>query len=140
MTTGVPTAPTAEDRSGVADVPRRMMTAWAANDASAFAELFTEDGTMVLPGDIFKKGRTTIQEFMAAGYAGPYKGTSVFGAPLDLKFLGADAAVIVTEGGVLAPGESTVAPERQIRATWVLSRQNGVWSIAAYHNSPVQVA
>ncbi|MFF4603426.1 SgcJ/EcaC family oxidoreductase [Streptomyces sp. NPDC001339] len=129
-----------QDKSAVADVPQRMMAAWAAHDASALAGLFTEDGTMVLPGDIFKKGRGDIEEFMAQGYAGPFKGTSVFGTPLDVRFLGAGTAVLVTQGGVLAPGESTVAPEREIRATWVLTEQAGGWYIAAYHNSPVRPA
>ena len=133
MTAGPSTTDLDQEMSAVAAVPQRITTAWAANDATAFAE----DGTMVLPGDVYKKGRGEIEAFMTAGYAGPYKGTNVTGEPLDLKFLGSDAAVLVTQGGVLAPGESKVAPEREIRATWVLRKQDGDWLITAYHNSPV---
>jgi uncharacterized protein (TIGR02246 family) len=46
--------------------------------------------------------------------------------------------VLITEGGVLAPGE-TVAAERLIRATWVVAKQDNGWQLAAYHNSPVNI-
>ncbi|MFK0252773.1 SgcJ/EcaC family oxidoreductase [Streptomyces sp. NPDC090445] len=128
-----------KDLAAIAEVPERMMAAWAAQDAAAVAALFTEDATMILPGDVYKKGRAEVEGFMAFGYAGPFKGTRVFGAPKDLRFVGADTAVLITQGGVLAPGETTVAPEREIRATWVLAKQDGQWFIAAYQNSPVNL-
>lgn len=140
MNAGPSVSITDKDKSAVGNVPQRMMAAWAANDASAFAGLFTDDGTMILPGDVYKKGRSDIQEFMAAGYAGPYRGTSVFGKPLDVRFIGAESAVLITQGGVIAPGESEVAPESEIRATWVLVKQGDEWFIGAYHNSPVKLS
>ncbi|MEV4555565.1 SgcJ/EcaC family oxidoreductase [Kitasatospora sp. NPDC049285] len=131
---------TTADQQAVGAVPQRMIAAWADNDAVAFAALFAEDGTMILPGDIFQQSSTEIEQFMTAAYAGPYKGTTVFGAPRSVRFLNADTAVLVTQGGVIAPGETAVAPDREIRATWVLAKQpTGEWKIAAYHNSPVRI-
>jgi uncharacterized protein (TIGR02246 family) len=127
----------ATEQAAVAAVPRRIIEAWAGNDADAFAAAFTEDGTMALPGGVFVKGRAGVKEFMAAGYAGPYKGTRVHGDPVDLRFLGEDAAVVVTVGGVLAPGETEVSRERAVRAIWVLAKQDGEWLIAAYQNTPL---
>jgi uncharacterized protein (TIGR02246 family) len=131
------TSTVATEQAAVAAVPQRIIAAWAGNDAEAFAAAFTEDGTMALPGGVFVKGRPGIKEFMAAGYAGPYKGTRVHGEPVDVRFIGKEGAIVVTVGGVLAPGETEVARERSVRAIWVLAKQDGEWLIAAYQNTPL---
>ncbi|KOX03255.1 MULTISPECIES: SgcJ/EcaC family oxidoreductase [Micromonospora] len=118
-------------------VPSRIVAAWEKNDGDAFADTFTEDGTMILPGDVFLTGREQIRAFMRQAYAGPYSGTRVFGEPLSVRAVGEDVVVVVTRGGVLAPGETEVAPERTIRATWVIGREDGQWLVAAYQNTPV---
>jgi uncharacterized protein (TIGR02246 family) len=132
-----PSAPRIPDAvmAEIAAVPGRLVSAWAANDAEAFAQLFTPDGTLILPG-VYKKGRDDIRKFMAAGYAGPYKGTSVTGTPLDVKPLGTDAVALLTVGGVLAPGEKEVATKEAIRASWILVRDDGTWRLAVYQNCP----
>ena len=43
---------------------------------------------------------------------------------------------MVSEDGIIFPGQDTVASERLVRATWVLVRRDGGWRIASYHNSP----
>lgn len=138
MTT-TPEAPAAVgtqgDQAAVAALTQRVVAAWAYNDADAFAALFTEDGTMILPG-IYKKGRAAINEFLTDAYQNQYKGTQVTGKPLDLRFLAPDVALLITYGGVLAPGESTMADEQTIRATWTAVRIDGQWKLAAYQNSP----
>lgn len=126
----------AEDIQAAQALPARMIGAWAKNDANAFAELFTEDGTMVLPGDIYLNNREDIRTFMTRAYAGPYLGTRVTGAPLSAKFLSPEFGVFVTQGGVLYGDETEVSPANEIRATWVLAKRDGAWFIAAYHNSP----
>jgi uncharacterized protein (TIGR02246 family) len=119
----------------IAAVPGRLVSAWAANDAEAFSQLFTPDGTLILPG-VYKKGRDDIRKFMEAGYAGPYKGTSVTGTPLDVKPLGTGAVALLTVGGVLAPGETEVSTKEAIRASWILVKDDGTWRLAVYQNCP----
>jgi uncharacterized protein (TIGR02246 family) len=45
-------------------------------------------------------------------------------------------SIVVSEDGILFPGQDAVASERLVRATWVLVRRDGGWRIASYHNSP----
>jgi uncharacterized protein (TIGR02246 family) len=131
------TSTTIDDTTAVREVPQRIIAAWAENDGDAFADVFTEDATMILPGGIYVTGREGIRAFMSAAYSGPYKGTRVFGEPVSAKFLGTEAAVLVTKGGVLTGKETEVAPERAVRATWVLAKQDGQWLITAYQNTPI---
>jgi uncharacterized protein (TIGR02246 family) len=119
----------------LAAVPGRLVSAWAAHDAEAFSQLFTQDGALIMPG-VYKKGRDEIRQFMEAGYAGPYKGTSVTGTPIDIKPLGAGAFALLTVGGVLAPGEKEVSTKQAIRASWILVKDEGTWRLAVYQNCP----
>jgi uncharacterized protein (TIGR02246 family) len=136
-TTSAPASavPSAADQAAIAAVPARMVAAWAAHDADAFSELFTEDGTMMLPG-VYKKGRDAIREYMAAEYAGAYKGTTVTGTPLEIKPLRAGAVALVTQGGVIPAGESELPDDAAIRASWILVKRNRKWLLAVYQNCP----
>ena len=131
--------PTAAEQAAIAAVPARMVAAWAAHDADAFSELFTEDGTMMLPG-VYKKGREAIRAFMAEQYAGEYKGTRVTGAPLEIKPLHARAVALITQGGVIPAGETELPDSAAIRASWILVKRNRKWLLAVYQNCPRDAA
>ncbi len=131
--------PSAADQAAVAALPQRIVDAWASHDAEAFAEVFTEDATMILPGH-YRKGREEISAFMAQAFQGPYKGSQVTGTPISITFFNTRAGVLVTQGGVLAAGETEVADERAIRASWVFVKKGRKWLLAAYQNSPAVAA
>lgn|SRR5512146_2469110 len=123
------------EQAAIAAVTQRVVAAWAAHDADAFARVFAEDGTMVLPG-VSLKGRDEVRDYMAKAFAGEYQGTQVTGYPLSLKFLSESSAVLLTEGGVVHPGENKPTSERAIRAAWVVVKEDGRWLLASYMNSP----
>lgn len=81
--------------------------------------------------------REVIRENMAAAFAGPLKGSSTINKQLSIRFLGDDAAIVVTESGILFAGQAEVPDEGKVNATWVFEKRGGQWLIAAYHNSPV---
>jgi uncharacterized protein (TIGR02246 family) len=128
MTTDNPT-------DNVLNVIQAVYDAWEENDADDFAALYTDDATVVQPG-VHKKSKDDIRATMAAGFAGPLNGSRVLDEPQSIRFLGSEAAVVITEGGVLMAGQTELPSERLVRATWVLTRQDGEWYVAAYQNSP----
>jgi uncharacterized protein (TIGR02246 family) len=127
MTSTTTTAGSDADRQAVLGPLAALYRAWEANDA--------EDATVIQPG-VYKKDREEIRTTMAAGFAGPLSGSRATDHPVDVRFLTDDTAVVVSEGGIVFPGQDAVASERLVRATWVLVRRGGGWRIAAYHNSP----
>lgn len=133
--TGTKAEAQAADQAAIAALPARMIESWAAHDSDSFADLFTEDGTLILPG-VYKKGRAEIQEFMATAFAGPYKGSRVTGQPIDIKPLGTDAVALITQGGVIPAGKTELPDEAAIRASWILVKHAGQWRLAVYQNCP----
>lgn len=98
---------------------------------------YTDNASAIMPGAL-RESREVIRTSMAAAFAGPLKETSTYNKQLSIRFLGAVAAVVVSESGILFPGQAEVPLEGRVNCTWVLEKQNGAWLIAAYHNSPVQ--
>jgi uncharacterized protein (TIGR02246 family) len=118
-------------------VPQLIQGAWKSNDPDAFASVFTEDGSLLM-GDRQLTSRAEIREFMAEGFERGFAGAWVRGWPLELKFLTDDVAVVVTQGGIIFAGESDYAPEREIRATWVIVHRDGAWRLLSHQSSPIR--
>lgn len=126
-----------EDEAAIQAVLTDSYAAWAAGDAAAMTANYTADATAILPGSL-RDGRDAIRQSMAAGFDGPLKGSSTYNKQRSIRFLGKDAAIVVSESAILFGGESGVPDEgRKVNATWVLEKSDGRWRIAAYHNSPV---
>jgi uncharacterized protein (TIGR02246 family) len=124
------------DRQAVLAVIQALYAAWEANDADEFVAEYLEDATVVQPG-VYKKDRQEIRATMAAAFGGPLKGSRVIDTPQDVRFVSEETAIMVSEGGIVFPGESTCPADRMVRATWVMSKRDGHWFVAAYHNSPL---
>ena len=125
-----------QDEADIHAVMAASYDAWAAGDAAGMVADYTEDATAILPGSI-RLGRDAIRESMSAAFAGPLMGTSTYNRQLGLRFLGRELAILISESGILFPGQTEVPEEARVNATWVLVKRDGRWLIAAYHNSPV---
>jgi uncharacterized protein (TIGR02246 family) len=109
--------------------------AWEAGDANGMVANYTADATAIMAGSL-RDSRDAIRKSMALAFDGPLKGSSTYNKQLSFRFVGMDTAIVITESGILFPGESEVPDARKVNATWVLEKRNGQWLIAAYHNSP----
>ncbi len=141
---GVPEDPsyyrgfTTEDEKAVLTVAMRIQTGWERNDADYFADVFEENGSLLMQ-DTQLTSREQIRSFMREGFLGGFKGARVKGWPVSVSFLTRDVAVVVTEGGIILAGETETAPERQIRATWVVVRDGeGRLGLLSHQGSPVK--
>lgn len=127
---------TAEDEKAVLTVAMSIQEAWLRNDADLFADLFAENGSLLMKDDQLRS-REEIRAYMAAGFAGPFRGAQVKGWPLSITFLDEDVSMVITEGGIIMAGEDVVASERRIRATWVISKRDGRPAVVSHQGSPV---
>lgn len=125
----------ASDQAAIAALTQRMVTGWAYAEADTIADLFVEDGTMILSG-VYCGSRDEVRDYFAKAFEGRYKGTQVTGKPISIRPLGPDVAILLSHGGVLEPGETEVSQTGAIRASWLCVRRDGEWKLAAYQNSP----
>ena len=123
------------DAAAIAALTQKMVAGWAYGDADTIAGLFVEDGTLILAGT-FCAGREEIRAYFAKAFEGKYKGTQVTGKPISIRALGPDAAILLSNGGVLESGETEVSEAGAIRASWLVVKQEGQWRLAAYQNTP----
>jgi uncharacterized protein (TIGR02246 family) len=108
-------------------------SAWTDGDASAFVTWYAEDATVILPG-FYLRGKADIRASMANAFVGPLKGSKRIHSVQSVRFLGADAAIVVTRSATTFPGETEPPAERWELATWALSRLDGSWLVEAYHS------
>lgn len=125
----------AEDEAAIQAVLAETYSAWEAGDADAMVADYTEDATAIMTGSL-RDRREVIRDSMAAAFAGPLKGSSTTNTQLSLRFVGRDAAIVVSRSGILFAGTTAVPDAGMVNATWVLEKREGRWLIAAYHNSP----
>jgi uncharacterized protein (TIGR02246 family) len=126
----------AQDEAAIQAVLTESYQAWEAGDADGMVANYTGDATAIMTGSL-RDGRDVIRENMAVAFAGPLKGSSTANRQLSLRFVGRDAAIVVSESGIVFAGEAEVPDTGKVNATWVFEKRAGQWLIAAYHNSPV---
>jgi uncharacterized protein (TIGR02246 family) len=125
-----------EDEAAILAVLVDSYRAWEAGDADGMVADYTADATAIMTGSL-RDSREVIRRSMDQAFAGPLKGSSTYNRQLSVRFVGRDAAIVVSESGILFPGDTEVPDARKVNATWVLEKRDGRWLIAAYHNSPL---
>jgi uncharacterized protein (TIGR02246 family) len=124
------------EEGAVLTVPLRIRGAWERNDADLFADVFADDGAMLV-GDTQLTSPAEVRDHMRKAFAGIYKGARLDEEPVVIRKLSDNVAFAVTKGGLLLEGETEVAPEREVRTTWVIVKENGDWKLFNHQTSPV---
>jgi uncharacterized protein (TIGR02246 family) len=119
------------DRDSVAAFLDRIRRAWDAADATAYAALFAEDASYVIFMGDAMFGREQIGQTHHDVFTKWQKGTKMAVRPLEVRMLGADAAVVTTVGGI---GTKAEIPVDKFQ-TYTLRRVGQGWECVAFQNT-----
>jgi uncharacterized protein (TIGR02246 family) len=131
MTATNPTSTT--DEPAVLAVLDAVYAAWVDNDADAFVAPYARDATAVHTGTVMPN-RDAVRATMAAGFAGPLKGSAGIHEVQSVRFVGADTALVLSRGAIRFAGQDELT-SRTLDG-WVLGKRNGTWRVEAFHNCP----
>src|SRR3982751_4443231 len=88
------------DWAGVRACLARLEDAWAAGDATGYADCFSNDATYVTFAGTVHLGRQDIADCHQALFATFAKGTRMFPTVRDVRFHGPDTATVLTTGDI----------------------------------------
>lgn len=127
------------DAQAIRDLTQQLAEAWNRHDGEAYAALFTEDCDYITFDGNHLKGRQQNARHHQRAFDTVLRGTRLlFEGDPAVRFLAPDVAVMHGMGSVLMPWHRAVAPHRRSLQTYVVVRRQGVWRIAAFHNTRVR--
>ena len=125
------------DEAALRQLVQQLQDGWNAHDGKAFAAPFATDADYVIVNGMKIKGREEIEKGHAQIFATVYKESHNVGTVKSIRFLRPDVALVHVEWNL----EFTMGGEKRKAVamnTIVMTKDGGKWSIAAFHNTPVQ--
>jgi uncharacterized protein (TIGR02246 family) len=114
---------------------RAILAGWNAQDATAFAAPFADDGEVIGFDGSRVVGRAEIEAEMAGIFADHATGRYV-GIARTVRQLGPDVALLHAVGGVVPAGADAVNPDLNAIQSLVAQRQTDGWRVILYQNTP----
>jgi uncharacterized protein (TIGR02246 family) len=105
--------------------------AWKRGDAEAYAACFTEDCRYIAFFGSVYRGRREVAESHRVLFAGPLANTRLFVETIELRFLSADTAILLTRGDA---GRKQPRRLRKLQS-YVASHQKDGWLFAHFQNT-----
>lgn len=125
------------DEAAIRKIVQQVEDGWNANDGKAFAAPFAPDADYVVVNGMKIKGREAIEQGHTMIFTTIYKGSHNAGKVKGLRFLRPDVAVVHVEWNLeFHTGDKT--EKGGAMNTMVVTKEGGKWSIAAFHNTPIQ--
>lgn len=125
-----------QDENAVRQIVKSVEAGWNAHDGKAFAAPFASDADYVIVNGMHIKGRDAIEKGHVGIFTTIYKDSRNAATIKSLRFLRPDVAVVHVEWNLefKANGETR---KGHAMNTMIMTKDNGRWSIAAFHNTPV---
>ncbi len=119
----------------VVSIYTQLLEAWNRRDASAFADLFTDDGSSVGFDGSQMNGRTEIGTTLRQIFADHQ--TAVYLARVrEVRPLGSEVTLLRAVVGMVPPGKSEINPDTNAVQSVVVTTAAGQPRIALLHNTP----
>jgi uncharacterized protein (TIGR02246 family) len=125
-----------EPQAAARDLYARLLDAWNAHDADAFAALFAADGVSI-GFDGSQATGDEIREHLAAVF-GDHETAAYIAKVGEVREVGADAVLLRAIVGMVPPGDDAVNPGANALQSLVAARAGEEWRIALFQNTPAQ--
>jgi uncharacterized protein (TIGR02246 family) len=125
------------DEAALRQIVQQLQDGWNAHDGKAFAAPFATDADYVVVNGMKIKGREEIEKGHTQIFTTIYKDSHNVGTVKSVRFLRPDVAVVHVEWNL----EFSMGGEKrkaQAINTMIMTKDGGKWSIAAFHNTPIQ--
>jgi uncharacterized protein (TIGR02246 family) len=115
-----------------------VLEGWNQGRGEVFAAPFSADATFVAFDGSVLSGREQIAETHQELFDKWLGGTRLFDEWTRVRFLGPDAAVVISVGGTVMRGRSKPALERDSIQTLVAVRDADAWSFVSFQNTRIR--
>ena len=129
----------AEDEAAIRAIVTRLEDAWNAGDSKGFAAPFAEDADYVVVNGMRIKGRAAIDSGHRAIFDTVYKGSNLNGSPQSVRFIREDVAIAHVEWHLKFKEGDNVRENKSMNSI-IVTKEKGLWSITAFHNTPIIAA
>ena len=125
------------DEAALRQIVKQVEDGWNAHDGKAFAAPFASDADYVVVNGMYIKGREAIEKGHTGIFTTIYKDSHNVSTIKSVRFLRPDVAVVHVEWNLefKAGGETK---KGHALNTMIMTKDGGKWSIAAFHNTPIQ--
>jgi uncharacterized protein (TIGR02246 family) len=126
------------DEAAINQTLQNMCDAWACGDAGAYASLFIPDAVFVGVFGFRVVGSEAIGQRLQKVFNSIFKFSRIdIQNNNKIQALTPDVVLVHTDGNVLFPGEFNKKLKPHGLRTLSLVKQNGIWQIASFQNTPV---
>jgi uncharacterized protein (TIGR02246 family) len=125
------------DEEAIRQIVKQVEDGWNAHDGKAFAAPFATDADYVVVNGMTIKGRDEIEKGHTAIFTTIYKESHNVATVKGVRFLRPDVAVAHVEWNLEFKAGGETRKNRAMN-TMVMTKEGGKWSIAAFHNTPIQ--
>jgi uncharacterized protein (TIGR02246 family) len=134
---GVKAQDSSADEATLRAIVQQVQDGWNAHDAKAFAAPFAADADYVVVNGMQIKGRDAIEKGHTGIFTTIYKESRNVGTVKSVRFLRPDVAVVHVEWNLEFKAGGETKKGHAIN-TMVMTKEGDKWSIAAFHNTPIQ--